>query len=674
MKILLTLIALVFYGVLISQEDTAKKACPETENKKALKLYEKIQDRKKYKKPERILMLQEAIQLDSNYAAAYLKIAQEMVVLCKLNNSSFAPTVPYFMKAVEICPQIHSSPYYYIGFYYYEKPNNDSAIYWLRKFMSFSDKDENKFDHEYTGQMYQAKEMINYAKKENALKKRKPVPFNPSVVQGVSSINSEYLPYLSPNEQLFLYTRALPDDKIDRVYHTDKEKEVFTMSVKKPDGTFDGGVPMPYPFNQNDNEGGATLTIDNKLLYYAQSHPEGATPSNTDIYFTSSIGGDWDEIKKVPGINHPVYWDSQPTVSSDGNTIIFVSDRPGGFGKLDLYITTKDSATKTWGVPKNLGPRINTAESEKTPFLHSDSETLYFSSNGLFGYGGYDIFFARKDDKGTWKVPENIGAPINGEGDDLGFFVSTDGKFGYFCSWDEGKVSGKGIGKYDIYQFELYKEARPEAVVIIKGEIKKEHDEPLTNFKVEVKNMKTHEKTLAVMDSTTGEYSAAINMKRNGHEDVVITANADEHAFTSQVVKITDSTSFKNPPKPEAMEIKKADKGVSIVLNNIYYATGAEDLYPQSYIILDEFAEFLKNHPTMKIEIQGHTDNVGNASENLKLSQHRANKVVTYLVEKGINKENITGRGYGSSKPVAENSSVEGRSKNRRTEFLIVDK
>ena len=673
MKYFIILTIILFCNIIIAQDDENKNACPEIENKKAVKLYEKAQDKKKYKKPERIQILKEAIELEPNYAEAYLQIGQELVVNSKLNNSSFAPTAPFFRKAVEICPQIHSSAYYYVGFNYYEEMKNDSAIFWLDKFVKFRDEDEKKFDKDYEGQIYQAKEMIKYAKKENELKK-KTVPFNPVVVKGVSTINSEYLPYISPDEELFLYTRSVPDESKDRVYHTDKEKEVFTVSKKNKDGTYDVGVPMPDPFNKNSNEGGATLTIDNKNLYYAQSRMEGGSQMNTDIYFTDFIDGSWSPIKKMPAINHPIYWDSQPTVSSDGTIIIFVSDRPGGYGKLDLYMTKKDPITKQWSAPKNLGPKINTSGNEKTPFLHSDSETLYFSSDGIFGFGGYDIFYVRQDEKGNWKTPENIGSPINGEGDDAGFFVSTDGELGYFCSWNEGKVSGKGIGKYDIYQFPLYKEARPEAVAFIKGEIKKEHEEPLTNFKVEVKNMKTHEKTLAVVDSITGSYVAAINLKKVNKQDLVITANADDHAFTSQVIKVDENISFKTPPKTEVMEIKTAEKGKSIILNNIYYATGAADLYPESYIILDEFAEFLIDHPNMKVEIQGHTDNVGNAAENMKLSQHRADNVVKYLIEKKVNADNLTAKGYGPTKPIADNISVEGKAKNRRTEFLILAK
>jgi outer membrane protein OmpA-like peptidoglycan-associated protein/tetratricopeptide (TPR) repeat protein len=670
--ILILLFSLSLNFAIAQDKSEDKTSCSVIENKKANKLFEKAQDKKKYKKQERIEILKSALDEEPEFAAAYLQIGMELVVNCKLNNTSFSSVVPFFRKAIDICPQIHASPYYYIGFDFYDSSKQDSAIFWLQKFLDFHDEDENKFEKEYEGQIYQAKQMIFFAKKDKELKSKR-VPFNPIPVSGISTVNSEYLPYISPDEEFFLYTRTEPDNRIDRVYQTDKEREVFIISAKKTDGTYDKGEPMPYPFNQSSNEGGASLTIDNKYLYYAQSNNEGGNRLNTDIYFSCNIGEGWSAIKKLPNVNHPVYWDSQPTVSSDGNSIIFVSDRPGGYGKLDLYITTKNPVTKEWSVPKNLGPKINTSGSEKTPFLHSDSETLYYSSDGIYGYGGFDIYYTKKDEKGEWKSPENIGFPINGEGDDAGFFVSTNGELGYFCSWDEGKVSGKGVGKYDIYQFDLYKEARPDAITFIKGEIKKESDEPLKNFKVELKNTRTNEKTQAVVDSTTGSFIAAVNLKKNGNDKIAITASAEQHAFTSQMIEIKNDVSFKNPPKIDSMELKKTEKGKSFVLNNIYYQTGSDELFPESIIVLNEFAFFLKDHPEMKIEIQGHTDNTGNAQENIELSQKRAEKVIQFLQEKGVDKANIRAKGYGAEKPIASNNTADGRSKNRRTEFLVLD-
>jgi len=380
----------------------------------------------------------------------------------------------------------------------------------------------------------------------------------------------------------------------------------------------------------------------------------------------------WSGVEKVPNINDPVYWDSQPSISADGNTLYFASDRPGGFGKVDLWKSMRDPKTATWGKPVNLGPKINTAGSDKCPFIHSDSETLYYSSDGHFGFGGFDIFYVRKDEKGEWKEPENIGSPINSEADDAGFFVSTDGKTGYFCSWDEGKVRGMGVGKYDVYHFDLYPEARPEAVAFIKGQLKEVDGTPvITNAIVELKNVKTHEKSYAVVDTTTGHYMAAVNIKKK--DDIMITAKATDHAFNSQIVSVKE-LKFEKPVVAADMQIAKAEVGKSFVINNIYYATGRADLYGDSYVVLDEFAEFLTEHPTMKIEIQGHTDNVGNEGSNIALSKDRATTVKVYLEKKGISGTRISAKGYGPSKPIADNGSTDGRSKNRRTEFLIVEK
>jgi outer membrane protein OmpA-like peptidoglycan-associated protein len=399
---------------------------------------------------------------------------------------------------------------------------------------------------------------------------------------------------------------------------------------------------------------------------------EGGTQPNADIYYSDNIDGGWQAIKKVPAINHPIYWDSQPSISADGNTLYFVSDRPGGVGKLDIWKSERNPITHQWQAPVNLGSKINTSGNEKCPFIHSDSETLYYSSDGLFGFGGLDIFFVHKDDKGNWKEPENIGTPINGEGDDAGFFVSTDGINGYFCSNDVGKVRGKGVGKYDVYYFELYKEARPEAVTFLRGEVKQESGAPVASAVVELKNTKTKEITKAVYDSTDGSYVAAINLKKN-KDPMVVTVKAPDYSFASQTIELKEA-SFEKPPPPATLNVEIAEKGKSFVIDNIQYATGAADLYPQSFSTLDEFAAYLKLNPSMKIEIQGHTDNVGKDEDNRLLSEKRAENVKKYLEEKGIVANRITAKGYGASKPIADNGTVAGKAKNRRTAFLILDK
>ena len=674
MNKILLLFLLIYSVPFFSQdeEEGTSKYCIEIDNKKALKLYEKAIDKKKYKKPERLAFLRECLDIEPDFAEANLAMAREIVVRSKLDNSSFAPAVPFFYKAISVCPQIHSEPYYYIGFNYYEETKNDSAIKYLQLFIKFKDDDDKKFGKEYDGQLYQAKEMIKYAKKESELKK-KIVPFEPKVVTGVSTKTDEYLAYISPDAKLCFFTRKVPVKSMNTVKALDSEQEVFMMATRDKTGVFNAGEQMSPPFNTtDDNQGGCTISIDNKFLYFAMSRFEGGAQPNCDIYVSTNEDDSWSEIKKIgANVNHPVYWDSQPTLSADGNSLYFASDRPGGYGGIDLYVTRKDPKTGLWGIPQNMGPKINTRGNEKTPFIHSDSETLYFSSDGHFGFGGMDIFFIRKNDKGEWMEPENIGYPINTEADDVGFLVSTDSKTGYFFSYDEGKMRGKGVGRYDLYSFDLYKEARPQETTFLTGEMKDNSGNKIEGAKVEITNTVTKEKTLAVVDSTKGTFMVAVNLKKK--DDLLITVKKDDYAFSSTVVSIKDA-SFENQPKPVKLEVNEAKSGNSFVLNNLYYNTNSADLKNESFIVLESFAEYLIENPMIVIEIQGHTDNVGVAKANDALSANRAYTVKAFLEEKGVDGKRISAKGFGSSKSIADNSTEDGRAKNRRTEFLIISK
>ncbi len=671
-KIIISIFIILISSVALAQDDEnpSSKLCNDNIDKKALKLYEKALDKKKYKKPERIDFLLKCLEIEPDFAEANLYLAQEMVVRAKLENLSFKPLLPYYYKAIASCPQIHSSPYYYIGFIYYEELKNDSAVKYLKKFNDFKDDDVKKFDKDYEAEIYQSKMMVKSAKKESALKKN--VPFDPKVVKGVSTDRDEYLAYISPDDKSCFYVRRMPIKDPNKVYTSDKEKEVFMVSKRDKTGLFNAGSPMASPFNETeDNQGGCSISIDNRHLYFAMQRQEGGLQPNVDIYITDFADDNWSEIRKLStSVNDPKYWDSQPTIASDGVTLYFASDRPGGFGGIDLYVTKKDPKTGQWSVPQNLGPKINTKGDEKTPFIHSDSETLYFSSTGHYGFGGYDIFYVRKDDKGEWLEPENIGSPINGTTDDTGFFVSTDTKTGYFFSFNEGKVSGKGIGRYDLFNFDLYPEARPQTVAFISGAVKDKEGNAVSGAIVEIKNTVTKEKTYAVVDSASGQYMAAVNTK-NKH-DILITVKKDSMAFSSKIVSTKD-LSYNGPQKEIKLEISKATPGKSFIINNIYYNTNSAELTKESLIVLEAFSNYLKENADIKIEIQGHTDNVGNPKDNEALSSNRANSIKFILEELGVDSKRIFAKGYGALKPIVPNTTEDGRAKNRRTEFMIIE-
>jgi outer membrane protein OmpA-like peptidoglycan-associated protein len=398
---------------------------------------------------------------------------------------------------------------------------------------------------------------------------------------------------------------------------------------------------------------------------------EGGLQPNCDIYVSDFIDGGWGPIKKLSAnVNHPVYWDSQPTIASDGVTLYFASDRPGGYGGIDIYYTRKDPVTGEWSAPQNLGPKINTAGDEKTPFIHSDSETLYFSSTGHPGFGAYDIFYVRKNEKREWQDPENIGSPINGQTDDTGFFVSTDSKTGYFFSFNEGKVAGRGIGRYDLFGFELYSEARPTAVGFMKGTVRDSAGQAVSGAVVEVKDTKSKQVSFANVDSASGDYMFAV--KKNS--ELLVTVKKQGIAFNAKKVKVKENP--KELVEPEEVNIQVAEEraGSSFVIDNILYNTNSADLQEESREVLENFARYLKENPALKIEIQGHTDNVGNPRDNEALSHNRAYSVKSALEELGVEGQRINAKGYGASRPIASNAMEEGRAKNRRTEFLILQK
>lgn len=653
-----------------NDDDNRPSSCQEIENKKAVDLYEKGIDKKKYpKKAERMEFLQKAIEMEPDYVEANYAYAEGILQRLRLDNKPFAPAEPFLLKVIEVCPKYHSNPYYYLGFSMYEQEKWDEAVKYLTDYINFSDDELSKFDKNYEFFLDQSKQMLKYARFYSEIFKN-PVPFDPQPVKSLNTDKDEVLPYISPDGEIALFTRRMMIQDKMMVYQTDKVTEVFSQS-KKSNGAFDQGKPMPSPFNQNANEGGATLSIDNKHLFYTICKDEGGPKMNCDIWYSDYINGEWTELKNLGKPNDPTEWDSQPSIAADGKTIYFSSDRKGGLGGQDLWMTKKDEVTGEWGAPVNLGPAINTRGNEKAPFMHSDSETLYFSSDGHPSVGGFDIYYVRKNEKGEWIEPKNIGYPINTTADEIGFFVSTDGKYGYFASNESQRVKGRLMGGFDIFQFELYKEARPEKVAFVKGTVTTDKGEPLEGAMVEMKNAKTKEKIDVVVDTTSGQYMAVVNLKKK--DDIILTVKKDGYAFSSQVISVKDSVTPEKPLKVN-LETKEVQVGQSYQLRNIYYATNSADLKTESEIVIEEFAEFLKSNPTIVVEIQGHTDNVGNASDNLALSSNRAYTVKEKLEEKGIPGARIKAQGFGASKPIADNSTEEGRAKNRRTEFVVIAK
>ena len=692
--------------------------CPEPEDKEAVELYKKSQDKKKYDYQKRIELLIKAYELTPDYAPVCYELGLHFQRKADEADGSCEKCEKYFKSTIQNCPKLHSNPYFFLGMMYYNQSKFDSAMKYIRLFLDFKEDNVKKYDKlRYERFLIDAKNIMKFSRFNKEMYGN-PIPYDPKLVEGISTVRDEYLPFISPDNEIAFFTRRMKVQPMGVAWDVSKEKEMFCYSERGADGKFPEGQPMETPpFNTHFNEGGASITIDNKHLYYTVVEQDG----NYDIYSSDFVNNAWKTPKNLgSSVNSPDSWDSQPSISADGKTLYFASTRPGGYGGVDIWKTEKD-LTGLWKIPINLGPNINTQGDEKSPFLHWDSKTLYFSSGdneqamtSHMNLGGFDIFYSKMDSTGKWMKPKNIGYPINSTGNEVGFFVSTDGKDGFFATNDKQRTKGKGVGGYDLFYFELPPAARPDEVAIIKGKVTSDAGKNVF-ADVELKDAVTKKVTKAVVDSATGEYAVAANVQKK-HDQLLI-VKKEGNAFSSQLISMKDTSQVLTPPvaatttltastpsvtasaplntsaphpkvtKKEESPIAKSpvikvdmvtdsvQTGKPYTLNNIYFDQNRADLKEESKIVLDEFAEYLKENKSIVIEIYGHTDDAGKPNDNQNLSSDRAFTVFEYLRALGVSKEQIAGhKGFGESKPVGTNDTEEGRAKNRRTEFLIVSK
>ena len=594
---------------------------------------------------ESIHNIKKSLEIQANYPNAYFLMGRIYELKKDMDNAKF-----YYQKTIEVCPMHSPLVYWYLATAEMEDKSFKQAKKYLNSYLEFlSLTEENKA---------MARQKIKTAEFYDNIYSN-PVPFTPKAVEGVSTTNDEYLSVLSPDNEFAYYTRRSTKQKIGML--RPETVEEFTVSVKK-DGKFDEGKTMPYPFNMRPNEGGPSLSIDNRELFFTICANENGY-KNCDIYYTKKKYEDWSELKRLEyPVNKVDSWESQPTISSDGNTLIFSSIREGGLGGSDLYSVNRDE-NGNWGNLKSLN--VNTVGNEKSPFLHPDSKTLYFSSDNHLGLGGLDVFYCKKDSTGNWANPINIGYPINSENDDLAFFVSTDGKTAYFSS---NKLSG--IGGWDLYEFPLHRAARPEKVLFIKGDVKAEQGEILFDAVVEVKSMNSKKVNRIDVNKESGQYVGVVNIQED--EDVMVTVKSKDYAFNSRYITSDDSYFLK--PANLDFEMQAINEGKSFRINNIYFNVDAFELNEQAKNVLMSFTEFMELNPSVSVAIHGHTDDVGDKISNFKLSTKRAQVVHDYLISLGVNSNRLSFEGFGESKPLVPNDSQEARATNRRTEFFIIQK
>lgn len=666
-----------------------KAQCDEDIAPKAKLWVEKSKDRKKYDKEKRIQMLRDAIQLEPDYGEANFMLGMEHLKTAEATGQGYGVIGPYFEKAKTSCPQLHADIYYYLGLLYYGQRDFVKAAENLEAFVNFRVDSEAQVSKKYGEQMDKAKTDLKYARFYRDIFNH-PKPFQPKIVYKASTTTAdEYLPYLTPDNEQLYFTRRWQDKTPDKnsIVQTDKVRYIEKFVRATWDRSeFTEGETMPDPFNKDPdmNYGGVAVSLDNKQLYITICKPyiskyDGQRRTNCDIYGSHYSYGlnprnsrtewFWTEPSNLgPNVNTPDGWESQPSLSADGRHLYFASWREGS-EKIDIYVSDKQS-DGSWGAAHNLGKPINSPENDKAPFIHSDSRTLYFASQGHTGLGGFDVFFARQNEDGNWEEPVNIGHPINTDEDEHGFVVSTDGQTVYYAS----NHLGDKRTLLNILSFELYKEARPDKVVLVKGKLDTDPSN-LNRAKVEIENMRTRQVNTFDVDTNDGTYAAIVTVK--AEDKVMVKVEGENIAYNARLIEVAAEDELnETPPGPIAqrmdLPVSKEEEGTPYRLEDIHYETNSSEISARSKLILDDFAEYLLKRNGLKVAIYGHTDNVGRATDNLTLSADRAFSVKAYLESKGVSPERLTFNGFGDTKPLSPNSSEEGRAKNRRTEFVIL--
>lgn len=577
-----------------------------------------------------------------------------------------------FKKTLERCADYRADCLYYLGIINYTFDKKDVAMSYFKKFKAYDSPDVDRYDDNRQKRLNDVNEVLKKYNETHAILDNK-VPFHPTIVKNVSTSHDEYFPMISPDNEIMFFTR-----KMNRAHKGDLVSDIreeFTWAKRADmNSLFDVGKPLEAPFNDGTfkSYGAATLSVDNKEMIICGCKVEkvqGQQYKNCDLYTTTykrtGEGGNdyvWTPLKNLgTNINTNTGWEGQPSLSADGNTLYFAANRPNT-QNTDIFYA-KRQKDGTWGLAQSFSA-INTPGTDKSPFIHQDGETFYFVSSvsqSRKGLGGTDIFYMRKDKNGNWGKPVNIGYPINTKEDEIGLFVSIDGSKAYYSS--------RYRGDWNIYSFELYKKARPQKVVVVKGQLTALKDSTLQNVEIEVSYANSNEVTKTHVNGNDGKYAVVLKADEQ-HGDAMINIKKKGFAFDSKIVT-EDELAQGKTIKDKDLDIKKIKVGEPYTINDILYATSSAELSGRDKFILKQFSRFLKNNPSITILIQGHTDNVGDPKTNLVLSEKRAQGVKTYLIQCGIAASRLSAKGYGQTMPKVPNDSAANRAKNRRTDFVI---
>jgi len=603
--------------------------------------------------------------------------------VCYLATDKFYYATEYLEKAYLIDNNVTDDIHYMLARGYHLNLDFKNAIeHYKAYYNSFSVKEMEKFDvgiDNYIRQCKYGMESVNN-------------PIRVIINNLGERVNSEYDDYnsvLHPTEDLMYFTSRRNTDDKDKRFEGDNKffENVFTS--KQVGDVWKKAKLLDNKLDSKGNESVLYISPDGTKIYLYNGDEDGG-----DIMVSELKKGNWKSPKGISNRIASKNKETTVTFSPDGMEMFFVSNQEGSIGGMDIFYSKRTEKDK-WSKPTNMGPLINTLYDEEGVFWHPTEDKVYFSSQGLTSMGGFDVFVIERDVNGMWSDPKNLGYPINTPNDDIFFKMGENNKYAYYSSVRNNGFGGKDIYKViflgeekelklsteDVYLAWNYKpvdnmfynvapELKVDTALFMVGMVTDSKlGTPIELAKIEIIDLDESKVIATGLTDTSGNYQIKIPKKK----DYGVEVTAKNYLFFVEITNLSQKQVMDSKVRAN-FQMDRIDVGAKMILKNIFFETNRANIKPESAAELELVADLLKQNPTIRLEISGHTDNVGSYRANQKLSEARAKSVVDYLVEQGVSRDRLEYKGYSFNQPIADNSTAEGRAQNRRVEFKVLSK
>lgn len=613
-------------------------------SKKSAKLYEKAHKASRQGKTDEAIKLYEKLaSREPHLQEAYLSLGG-----LHYRVGSYEQAIAYFEQALPMRETVDPEIHYALATAHMQIDAYANAAAAFDSYLASADTTAQKYNR---AKKYGAD--MHFAAHATA----NPQPFDPIKVGGVNSVYSEYMPVIRGDDREMIFVRR-----------TQNQEDLYS-AARIDDTTFAQAVALD-DLNTKGNEGIHSISADGRLIVFtACGRLDGY--GQCDLYYSKRSVEGWSRPINMGKRVNSGSSDSGPSLTADGRGLYFISDRTGGIGGKDIYYTQLDAEGR-WYRPVNLGEAINTPGHEESPFIHHDGTTLYFRSDARPGMGGFDIYYTRWQKDSAWSEPQNIGYPINTKGSEGSLTVSLDGVSAYYASDRDDLAETRR--DLDIYKFTLPPVARPNSVTFVQGRVTDADTGAGLPATLELTNVTENKVRQVVTTDEEGNYFVALPIGQS----YAFTAEQEGYLFYSEHYELDSVTTAIDPMQldialqPITQQIASTEPmDKPVILRNIFFESGSAALLPQSEQEVNRLIRLLTDYPDKSMIIVGHTDNVGQAADNLELSQQRAAAVKKAIEQGGISPTRIKAIGKGETEPLADNASPEGRQYNRRVTFAL---